>query len=192
MVRRSDEAPEAAPVLLQLLQWRVSLPRRLRLLELLQWQPSLPRRRERRVRLLILCPRRPGAVLQRCARLPVARRERRPSLAARLHAPLSEGVIERALQHLDFGSGDPLRSARLGKRRPLVHDVHQVLDPIRRCTRPGCRAGILQGHFSAVELSRRQRAHARRAPRPLHRRIRLLQRGIPDRGGAAGRERRKK
>ena len=126
--------------------------------------PYRPRQGEPRVRLLILCPRRRGAVLQRCARLPVACRKRRPSLAARLHAPLSEGVIERALQHLDFGSGDPLRSARLGKRRPLIYDVHQVLDAIRRCTRPGCRAGILQGHFSAVELSRSQRAHARRAP----------------------------
>jgi hypothetical protein len=83
-------------------------------------------------------------------------------------------------------------AARLGKRGALVHDVHEMLDPIRRCTGPGGLAGILQGHFGTVELSRRQRTHARRAARPLHRRIRLLQCRMPKRCGAGCHERHKK
>ena len=127
--------------------------------------------------------------MQRRAGLPVARGERRLPLPALPQAPLSEDLIERALQHLDFRSGDLLRSACLGKNRSLVHDVHEVLDLIRRCTCSGCVAGLLQGHLGAVQLSRRQRTHARRAARALHRRIRLLQCRMPGRGGAAGRER---
>ena len=147
------------------------------------------RRLQRHLRLRVLCHRSPSRDLQRRAGLPVARGERRLPLPALPQAPLSEDLIERALQHLDFRSGDLLRSACLGKNRSLVHDVHEVLDLIRRCTCSGCVAGLLQGHLGAVQLSRRQRTHARRAARALHRRIRLLQCRMPGRGGAAGRER---
>jgi hypothetical protein len=64
-----------------------------------------------------------------------------------------------------------------------------VPDLFRRDTGSGCVAGLLQGRLGAVQLSRRERTHARRAARPLHRGIRLLQCRMPRRGGAAGRER---
>ena len=99
---------------------------------------------------------------------------------------MRQGLTERALQLADLGSGDPLCSARVRERRALAHDVRQMLDLIRRCTGPSCRAGMFQGSFGAVQFGRRERTHARRATRPLDRRARLSQRRMLGWHGAAG------
>jgi hypothetical protein len=103
---------------------------------------------------------------------------------------MNKDLIERALQRLDLGSGDPLRSACLRERRALAHDVRHVLDLIWRCTGPNCRAGMVQGRFGAVQFGCRQRTHARCAARPLDRRAGLIQSRMHGWRRTAGDERR--
>ena len=118
-------------------------------------------------------------VMQRPARMPSLTRAR-----------IDKDLIERALQHLDLGSGHSLRSACLRERGALSYDVRHVLDLIGRCTGPSCRTGMFQGRFSAVQVGRRQRAHARCAARPLDRRTRSIKGRMHGWRRAAGEERR--
>ena len=105
-----------------------------------------------------------------------------------LDAPGRRDLIERTLQLTDLGSGDPLRSTRLGERRSLAHDVGGMLDLIRRCPGPSHGAGIVQGHFGAVQFGRRERTHAWRAACPLERHLRLIHRRMSGRRSTTGDE----
>ena len=164
---------------------------------------------QRRGRLPVLLPRRalPSAILQRRARRPMLlcrgacvpilldRRacplillSGRTDPVALLTRPVRKGLTERALQLPELGARDPLRSTCLRERRSLTHDVRQMLDLVRRCSSPSCRAGTFQRHLGAVQFGRRQRTHARRATRPLDRSTRLIESRMPGRRGAAGDE----